>query len=297
MKKLLLLLACLGIFSISSAQDDMDQDDTDLIIEDLLELSDDDLIDLVSDLKKYHIILVSAQFNSQAYFLGRDLGVDQYSLVPQVMYQSHNGIYLGIAGNIFSEFDPKWDFTILNAGYGLDFGASDNMRAELGYSRYIFADSNSNDFENSLDGAFYINTKDNSFGGSVNGSYLFGDRTGFQAGISAFGNLKVADLNSEKGSTLNFEPAISLVFGSENIDTSRIDNLGITIPFIENVVDSFETFSLRNTQLALPLVFDFNAFSVEGGYTINFPTAFDFENNVDTSGFFHLAVNYLIDLN
>lgn len=295
MKKLLLLIICIGFFGTAFSQEDTEQDDTDLIIEDLLEISDEDLIDLVSDLKKYHIILISAQYNSQAYFLGRDLGVDQYSIVPQLMYQNHNGIYLGVSGNIFSEFDPKWDFTILSGGYGLDFGADDNMRAELGYSRYIFSDSDSNDFENSLDGAFYINTKNNDFGTSVNASYLFGDRTGFQAGFQVFGNLKITDLNTLKSSTLNFEPSLSLIFGSENIDTSRIDNLE-DFPFIQNVVNSFETFSLRNTQLAFPLVFDFTEFSVEAGYTINFPTAFEFERDVDTTGFFHLAVNYLIDL-
>lgn len=296
MKKFLTIFCFLGFLNLSMAQEETIQSDEDFIIEELMELNEDELINLIADLNSYNLLLFSVQYNSQTYFLGRDLGIDQFSLLPQLSYQSSSGIYLGIAGNIFSEFDPKWDFTILNGGYGHDFGKNDNLRAEIGYSRYLFSDSDANDFKNSIDAAFHINSKSNTVGASVNGSYLFGERTGFQMGVNVFGDIKIAALDQNDTSQLSFEPSLSFIFGSENIDTSRIDNMGIDSPFINMVVESFETFSLRNTQLSLPFIFDFGNFSAEAGYNINFPSPFKFENEAEITNFFHLGINYLIDL-
>ena len=295
MKKVILSLLAVFLVGLTYGQE-LETDDTDIILDNLLDIDDQDLYDLIGDLDKYHFLLIAADFNSKAYFLGRDLGLDQVGFAPQIMYQNHLGIYLGVSGAVYGDFDPKWDLTTLTAGYGKDFGEHENFRAELGYSRYIFSQQVSNDFENSLDLGLYASTKENTLGSSLKGAYLFGDRTGFQTTLSVFGTLKIANLDTNRGTVLNFEPVLDLVFASENIDTSRIDNLGLDIPFINNVVDSFETFSLRNTQLRLPLVFDFGALNLETGINFNFPSAFDFERELDNSTFFNFGASYLFDL-
>ena len=299
MKKHLLFFLLL-IFSqlISSQVVEQTDDDIDEIIENLLDIDDADLIEIINDINKYHFVLVSTDFSSKSYFLGRDLGLDQYNITSQIMYQNHLGIFLGISGTYYSKFDPKWDITVLTGGYGIDFGKNKNLRAELGYSRYIFSDPNSNDFENSIDINLDFSTTNNQFGSSINSSYLFGKRTGFQTSISFYGNLKLFNLNSSKQNTINFKPNLAFIFGSENIDTSRIDNLAINLPFINNIVNSFEEFNLRNTQIRLPIVFDLNMFSIEAGFNINLPKALSFENNVDsTSTFFNLGLSYIFDVN
>lgn len=298
MKKYFSLLLLLTFAQILFSQDSEQVDDElDEIIEYLMDLNEDDLVNAISDLNKYHFIMISTEFNNKTYFLGRDLGIDQYNINTQLMYENHIGIFLGVSGTYYSKFDPSWDITIVTGGYGLDFGKADNFRAEIGYSRYFFSDSNSNDFENSIDLGLDFSTKNNTFGSTINSSYLFGEKTGYQASLSLYSNLNLFYLNQEKGSKINFEPNISFVFGSENIDTSRIDNLGIDLPFINNIVDSFQTFSLRNVQLRLPITLELNQLNIEAGLNINFPKAFDFENNVEISTFYNLGLIYIFDIN
>lgn len=298
MKKYFSLLLFLTFTHILFSQDSQQvNDELDEIIEYLMDLDDDDLISTISDLSKYHFILISAEFNNKTYFLGRDLGIDQHNINTQLMYENHLGIFLGLSGTYYSKFTPGWDITIVTAGYGLDFGKSDKFRAEIGYNRYFFSDSNSNDFENSLDLGLYFSTKNNTFGTSINTSYLFGKKTGYQSSLSLHGKLNLFKLNIEKETKINFEPNISFVFGSENIDTSRIENLGIDLPFINNIIDSFETFSLRNIQLRLPLVLELNQLNIETSFNINFPKAFNFERNVKTSTFFNLGLIYIFNVN
>ena len=137
-----LLLIFSNQFLFSQEKDEIEQE-VDEIIENLVTLNDEDLIDLINDLNKYQVILTSVDFNNKTYFLGRDLGIDQYNITSQAMYENSNGIFAGISGTYYSEFDPKWDLTVVTAGYGKSFGKNDNFRAELGYSRYIFSDSES----------------------------------------------------------------------------------------------------------------------------------------------------------
>ena len=298
MKKYYSLLLFLTFSQILFSQDSEQVDEElDEIIEYLMDLNEDVLVNTIIDLNKYHFIMVSTEFNNKTYFLGRDLGINQYNINTQIMYANHTGIFLGVSGTYYSKFDPSWDLTIVTGGYGFDFGKTENFRAEIGYSRYFFSDSNSNDFENSLDLGIDFSTNSNTFGSTINTSYLFGDKTGYQASLSIYGSLNLFHLNIEKDSKINFEPSISFVFGSENIDTYRIENLGIDSPFINNIVDSFQTFSLRNVQLRLPISLELNQLNVEVGLNINFPKAFDFENNVETSTFFNLGLIYIFIVN
>ncbi len=296
MKKLTLTIL-IGLSHFAYAQDINESNDVDEIIEDLLDLEETDLLNLIDDLDNYHYIFAATDFSSKSFFLGRDLGIDQYNVVTQVSYENHLGIFIGVSGTYYSEFDPQWDLTVLSAGYGLDINKSKSLRTELEYNRYIFSNSSSNDFENSLDLSLSYTTANSAFSTNIVGSYLFGDKTGFQTSVNVFGNIKLFDLDYTKGSKINFEPSLAFILGSENLDTSRIDNLGIDIPFINNIVNELETFSLRNTQLKLPLVADFYNLSLEAGINFNFPTPFDFENDTESSTFFNFGVNYIFDLN
>ncbi len=295
--KLLLLLVILPFCHQIYSQDNQDiNDEMDEIIDNIIAIDDEDLLDILDDLNKYQILFASVDFSDKTYFLGRDIGIDQYNIATQLMYENSNGIFIGISGNYYSKFNPNWDLTVISAGYGKSFGKLASIRAELGYSRYIFSNSSSNDFENSIDLSVDISTKDGSFGSSINTSYLFGGKTGWQSSVSVYGDIKLFDLNSAKGSKVTFGPDISFIFGSENIDTSRIDNLGIDIPFINRIVESFETFSLRNIQLQLPITLEFNDLHIEAGYNISFPKAFEFENEIDNTSFFNLGLSYIFDL-
>ncbi len=292
MKRIVLLtLFTLFIGSNLFAQEDKEVDG---IIEELLFSDSETLLDYIEQLNKYQVIYTSVGFNNKTYFLGRDLGLNQNSLTAQLFYEHSNGIFFGISGALYSKFDPKWDFTTLTGGYGNHFGKHKNFSYQLSYNRYIFSDTNSSDFENSLDGNLSAETKDSSFGVSADIAYFFGKKQGFQNSFDVYSEIDLFKLSDK--ATVTFNPLLTFQFGSENIDTSRIDDLGIDTPFLDRVVASFEKYDLRNIQLQLPLTLDVNNFQIEAGYNFNFPNALEFERNLGNSSFFNIRLSYIIDL-
>ena len=298
MKKTLIVITFIFINQLLFSQENpVVDEEIDEIIDNLITLDDDYLIDLINEFNRYQIIVASVDFNDKTYFLGRDLGLKQFNVTSQLMYKNSNGIYAGVAGAYYDKFDPKWDLTILAIGYGKYFGKQRNIKGELGYSRYIFSDSESNDFENSIDGSFSIANKNDNYGAQLDASYLFGKRTGFQTTASFYGNIKLFNLNTTSDAKVMFVPTISFILASENIDTSRINRVGIDIPYINRVLNSFEEFSLRNIQLNIPFQFEFDNFLLEAGYNFNFPSAFEFEREVDNTSFLNVGFTYIFDLN
>jgi len=287
------LFVGVGLFAQENQESDKEIDD---IIEELLFSDSENLLEYIEQLNKYQVIYASVGFNNKTYFLGRDLGLSQYNLSSQIFYEHSNGMFFGISGTLYSEFNPKWDLTTLTGGYSNDFGKHKNFNYELSYNRYIFSDSESSDFENSLDGSISAETKDNSFGVSADIAYFFGDKEGFQNSFDIYGELDLFKFNNNNKTVVTFNPLLTFQFGSENIDTSRIDDLAIDTPFLDRVIASFEKYALRNIQLQLPVTLDVNNFQIEAGYNFNFPNALEFERNLNNSSFLNLRLSYIIDL-
>lgn len=295
-KKEVLFVLIIQFFALSLfAQENQESEkEVDAIIEELLFSDSENLLEYIEQLNKYQVLITSVGFNNKTYFLGRDLGLNQYNVSSQIFYEHYNGIFIGISGVLYSEFNPKWDLTTLTGGYRNDFGKHKNFSYELSYNRYIFSNSNSNDFENSLDLSLSAETKDNSFGVSADVAYFFGGKQGFQNSFDIYGNLDLFKLNDN--AIVTFNPLLTFQLGSENIDTSRIDDLAINFPFLNRVVSSFEKYALRNIQLQLPINLDVNNLQIEAGYNFNFPKALEFERNLNNSSFFNLRLSYIIDL-
>jgi hypothetical protein len=288
---ILLTLFTLFLGSGLFAQEDKEIDS---IIEELIFSDSENLLEYIEQLNKYQVLYASVGFNNKTYFLGRDIGLDQYNITTQIFYEHSNGIFFGVSGALYSEFDPKWDYTTLTGGYGNHFGKHKNFSYQLSYNRYIFSDTSSDDFENSLDANLSAETKNNAFGVSADVAYFFGKKQGFQNSFDIYGEIDLFKLNDNANVTFN--PLLTFQLGSENIDTSRIDDLAVDTPFLDRVIESFEKYDLRNIQLQLPITLDLNNFQIEVGYNFNFPNALEFERNLDNSSYFNLRLSYIIDL-
>lgn len=295
MKKILFItfifLSGYNLFSQSIQESDKEIES---IIEELIFADSENLLEFIEQLNKYQVLVASVGFNDKTYFLGRDLGIDQINLASQILYEHSSGVFVGVSGAIYFEFEPKWDLTTLMAGYGKYFGKHKNLNYELSYNRYIFSDPKSNDFENSLDGSFGVETKDRYFGVSASVAYFFGKKQGFQNSFDLSSEIELFELNGNASISIN--PLLTFQFGSENIDTSRIDDLVNNFPVLDMIIDSFEQYDLRNIQLRLPVNLDLNNFQVEAGYNFNFPKALEFERNLENTSFFNLRLSYIIDL-
>ena len=296
MKKILFITIIIffsGYDLISQNNQELDEE-IESIIEGLIFSDSENLLEFIEQLNKYQVLVASVGFNDKTYFLGRDLGIDQLNLSSQLFYEHSSGFFIGVSGAMYFEFDPKWDLTTITGGYGNYFGKHNNLNYELSYNRYIFSDPESNDFENSLDGSFGVETKDHYFGISANMAYFFGKKQGFQNSFDVSSKIELFKLN--ENSNISINPLLTFQFGSENIDTSRIDDLVNDFPILDMIIESFEKYDLRNIQLQLPVNFDFNNFQVEAGYNFNFPNALEFERNLKNTSFFNLRLSYIIDL-
>ncbi|NNC69947.1 MAG: hypothetical protein HKN90_03895 [Flavobacteriaceae bacterium] len=291
MKKVCLIICFICFANILYAQTEEELEaEVDAIIDELI-LDENSILDYIEELNKYHILYLSAAYNNKTYFLGRDLNIDQFTVSPQVIYQHHSGFYLGISGVVYSEFDPKWDLTTASLGFSKNFGKHDNFNFDVGYSRYIFTESESRDFENSLEASFSLETKNSLIGASAGVTYFFGDEQGVQNNFDIYSNLDLFKIS--KKHQVSFNPQVSFILGNESIDTSRLTDFQLSLPIVNLIINEFDTYALRNTQLSLPLNLEINDFELEFGYNFNFPNALIIERNLDNSSYFNIGVSYI----
>ncbi|MBT8385133.1 MAG: hypothetical protein KJO83_05435, partial [Bacteroidia bacterium] len=71
MKNFLLLFFCIlsAPFLFSQEGEQLDED-IDVIIDNIIDLDDDYLMEMITDLNKYQVIYASMDFNNKTYFLG-----------------------------------------------------------------------------------------------------------------------------------------------------------------------------------------------------------------------------------
>ncbi|PRZ23408.1 hypothetical protein [Flavobacterium granuli] len=290
MKKFLVLLLCLsGVFLSFSQELPSKEQKTNDVIDDLFEK--DQIIDeILASLTKYQFLYLSANYNNDTYFSGRDIGIKQYNINPKITYIHFSGIYANISGNYYSELKPKWDLTTASLGYGKSFGKKKAFKYYVSYSRYFYNNDLDNAFSNDVSIGIGIRNNKKTLGTQLSGSYLFGDEQSFQIASISYVTFK---LLKTKNTQLDFKPQISIIAGDQTIELARsyVQNGQLITDITKNNV-----FSLINTQLSLPLEFNVNSFDFQLGYNINFPTAIGDEPKLKNTSFFNFSVAYLIAL-
>lgn len=290
MKKRIILLLCLSVFSVSFSQEPTKKESkTDALIDDLLN-QDEIIDDFLAMYSKYQFLYLTVNYNNDTYFSGRDIGIDQYNMSPRITYFHYSGLYGSLSGLYYSEFDPKWDLATASIGYGKNFGKKKTYRYSVSYSKYFYNNSFDNLFTNDITATFSIKNKKRTLGTSLSGSYLFGEDQSFQIASSSFVSFNLFKTTKSK---LDFKPQLNLVAGKQTVELARTYlRLGqIVTEYTQN-----DVFSLINTQVSFPLEFSYNSFDLGVGYTINFPTPIGDETNLKNTNFFNVSLSYLFDL-
>lgn len=286
---LTLILMFLGMFFVYSQETPKKENEVDEIIDNLFK-EDEVINELINSLSNFQFLHISLNYNSKTYFSGRDIGIDQYNLRPQISYINSKGIFASISGTYYSEFYPKWDVTMVTLGYGKNFGKNKIGRFSTSYSRYFYANSEDNIFSNVINLTLGVHSKNRSVGTQISGDFLFGDDESFQ--ISSRSYVKINFLKTKKV-VLNLRPQLNIIAGKQTIELSRF--------IIENGQETTQnytsnTFELFNTQLNIPLQLNVNSFDFELGYNINFPTEIGDETNLKNTSYINFSVAYLIGL-
>jgi hypothetical protein len=289
MKKYITLLLWLSGLIFAYAQEPTKAKEIDDLIEELF-MEDEVINELTASLKNSQFLYVSATYNSDTYFSGRDIDIDQYNILPQITYAHSNGIFASLSGIYYSEFDPKWDVTTATVGFNKSIGKNKLFKYSVSYSKYFYANDIDNIYTNTLNAGLGVRNKKRTIGTQISGSYLFGEDQSFEIASRSFVDV---NLLKTKKSSLKFKPQLNIISGKQTIELARIYNQDgqMLTEYTEN-----DVFDLINTQINLPLQFSTNSFDFEAGYNINFPNALGDESNLKNTGFFSFSVGYLIDL-
>lgn len=290
-KYVTLFLFCSGIFSAFSQVSQTSETDKERnkIIDELLQ-DNMDIDELIASLSNFHLLYLSANYNNKTYFSGRDIGIDQYNIKPQITYMNSLGIYASLYGIYYSGLEPKWDVTTATLGYGKNFGKNKIFKYHASFSKYFYNNEDDNILSNDLSAGISIQNKKRTIGTQLITSYLFGNDQSFQIASSSFYTLTILKTKKTK---LEFKPQLNIIAGQQTIELAQsYTRMGqVFTTYIEN-----DVFDLINTQLNFPLKLNTSSFDFEVGYNINFPSAIGSETDLKNTSFINFSVGYLINL-
>jgi hypothetical protein len=283
-----LLLFSIATSFVCYGQEVPDDQEIDLLLDELF-FNDEKLVDdLMNALNEYDFIYSTVTYNSNTFFAGRDSGVDQLNITPQVSYFSSSGFNAAVTSVYFEKQNPNWDFIGLTVGYGNTIGKNKNVHYNLGYSRLFFSDG-FDDFNNSIDLTFGIRNKNRTVGFLASASYLFGTEQSVQLSGRFYGNLT---LTRGLGYALRFRPQVNFLFAEQSI---------LFFPRPRPMLppsppEIIEEFGLLNTQFSFPVSYTTSSWDFELAWNLNLPSPIEREGTLDSTNFFSFTIGYLFDL-
>lgn len=288
MKKTILLLALFFNLFISYSQEPPTKiNEVDEIMEELLMV--ESFNEMLASLTNFQFIYVSFNYNSDTYFSGRDIDIDQFNLTPQITYMHSKGFYASVSGNYYSEFTPNWDVTTGTIGYGKNFGKNDIFRYYGSLTGYLYSNNDIEEIYNgTVSAGIGIQNKKRTLGSYLSGTYYLGGESAYQIVSRSYINL---NLLKTKKHYLKLRPQLSFITGTQLVDVGTA-----ALETSEIINSTSNIYTLIYTQLTIPLQYNVKSFDFETGYNLNFPSAFGDETDLKNTGFFNLSVSYLIDL-
>lgn len=275
--------------SFCSYSQEKNDENVDSLIDELFFNDQQFLDEMLETNYTYNFIYTSLSYNSNTFFSGRDSGINQFNIIPQISYYHSSGFNASISGIYYENFAPSWDFTSVSLGYFKTFGKSKNWMYNLGYTKYFYSDD-FDDFTNSIDVSLGIRNKKRTLGTTLAASYIFGTDESYQIVSNSFVNFT---LSRTANFALRFRPNISFVIANQTFGkyTIRIINGRRFL-----VYSGTEVFDLLNTQIGFPISFSRKSWDVEIGYYMNLPNAVADETNLNNTSFIGFSLGYLFDV-
>lgn len=290
LKKIGLLLFTVATSFCSYSQETNTDDELDALIDDLFFNDVAFMDEVLASLNTYNYIYSSVSYNSNTYFSGRDSGIDQLNVIPQMSYYHSSGFNASVSGIYYSEFTPHWDFTNIAVGYSSYIDKKQQFSYNVGYSRFFFSD-HSDTFTNFLDVGLGYRNKKQVFGSKIAASYLFGSDQSFQFISSTYGNIT---LTRQESFVLKLKPRLNFIVAQQTISLEKIIPIAGQSPTVTTF--NFNVFDLLNTQLSFPVSLTTTSWDFELAYTLNIPKAVAIESNLGTTGYASISIGYLFDL-
>ena len=282
MRKLKFILACIPALVL--AQESV-RSEADAILEELFPMDSLSIEAIVNDLKQQDFLYINTLYNNKTLFSGRDFGVEQYSFFPSVSYIDSNNFFLHVGSGYYSEVNPQWDFITFSGGYANYLNKKKSIMATGVYSYTSFTEDVAD--LNNQRVSLSLSYRNKWFRNALSGGYLFGGNTSIYVSNNTYINI---DLLKSKSLDISIEPRVGIFWGNQTV--TELVRAGI-YQFEEVSTDVFQ---LLNTELSLPVAFDFGKWDFEIEYTFAIPNALPGEEDLTNSGYFTISLGYLIGL-
>ena len=282
MRKLKFILACIPALVL--AQESV-RSEADAILEELFPMDSLSIEAMVNDLKQQDFLYINTMYNNKTFFSGRDFGVEQYSFFPAISYIDSNNFFLHVGSGYYSEVNPQWDFITFSGGYANYLNKKKSIMATGVYSYTSFTEDVAD--LNNQRVSLSLSYRNKWFRNALSGGYLFGGNTSSYVSNNTYFNI---DLLESKSLDVSIEPRVGVFWGNQTV--TELVSVGI-FQFEEVSMDVFQ---LLNTELTLPVAFDFGKWDFEIEYTFAIPNALPGEDDPDNNGYFAISLGYLIGL-
>jgi hypothetical protein len=282
MRKLIFFLACIPALVL--AQERV-KSEADAILDELFPIDSLTIESMVLDLKKQDFLYINTLYNTKTLFSGRDFGVEQYSFFPAISYIDSNNFFLNVGSGYYSEVDPQWDFITFSGGYSNHLNKKKSIVATVAYSYTTFTEDVAD--LNNQRVSLSLSYRAKWFRNALSGGYLFGGNRSSYLSNNTYFNI---DLLASKSLDISIEPRVGVFWGNQTI--TELVRIG-SFQFQEVSTDVFQ---LLNTEVSIPIEFDFGKWDFEIDYTYAMPNALPGEEKPSNNGYFSISLGYLIGL-
>lgn len=258
------------------------------------------LNDLLSDEKKinrllepnhsFMVLYAGTSYENQTFYAGREIGDNMYNVNSQLFLFSSKGFYLGASGMWYSQLEPKYNNTILLAGYYKALNRKKTLAFSTSYSRYFYYKPDTSFeylFNNSLSTGLTLKNK--WIGIRLNTNFLFGQDFGINISPKIFSNITI--IRFGKYNSLRIEPEILWLFASESVEYASSGYSGSHTSDLS--VNTKDVYGMLNMQLYLPLALSLGNFEFEAAYTVNIPHSMDSNIKYPVSSSISVSLGYM----
>ena len=282
MMKLKFILACIPALVL--AQERV-KSEADAILDELFPIDSLTIESMVLDLKKQDFLYINTLYNTKTLFSGRDFGVEQYSFFPAISYIDSNNFFLNVGSGYYSEVDPQWDFITFSGGYSNHLNKKKSIVATAAYSYTTFTEDVAD--LNNQRVSLSLSYRAKWFRNALSGGYLFGGNRSSYLSNNTYFNI---DLLASKSLDISIEPRVGIFWGNQTITEL------VRIGFFQFQEVSTDVFQLLNTEVSIPIEFDFGKWDFEIDYSYAMPNALPGEEKPSNNGYFSISLGYLIGL-
>ena len=282
MRKLKFIVACIPALVL--AQERV-MSEADAILDEFFPIDSLSIEAMVNDLKKQDFLYLNTLYNNKTLFSGRDFGVEQFSFFPAISYIDSNNFFLNVGSGYYSEVNPQWDFITFSAGYSDYLNKKKSIMATGVYSYTSFTEDVAD--LNNQRVSLSLSYRAKWFRNALSGGYLFGGNSSSYVSNNTYFTI---ELLQSKALDISVEPRLGIFWGNQTITEL------VRIGFFQFEEVSTDVFQLLNTEVSIPIAFDFGKWDVEIDYTYAIPNALPGEDKPTNNGYFSISLGYLIGL-